>query len=185
MSTAASTRWDSRHMPTLIIARHAKAEAPAAGLADADRPLAIIGRKASAKLGEELAAAGFKPTVALVSPAVRTQQTWKLASPALPDCEARTVDSLYETDVDGVIEVIAGLGDVDTVIVMGHEPTSSATIAYLAGQGSDTTSLKRNALGLQTGTAAVLEFDGSWADLDARSARLTNIVSGRDVDRDV
>lgn len=172
-------------MPTLIIARHAKAEAPAASLADAERPLAIIGRKASAKLGEEIAAAGLKPSVALVSPAVRTQQTWKLASPALPDCEARTVDSLYETDVDGVLEALAGLGDIDTVLVMGHEPTSSATVAYLAGQGSDTTALKRNALGLQTGTAAVLEFDGEWADLGARNARLTTIISGRDVDRDV
>src|SRR5690554_928233 len=133
MSTVASTRWDSRHMPTLIIARHAKAEAPATGLADAERPLAIIGRKASAKLGEELAGAGLQPAVALISPAVRTQQTWKLASPSFTKCEARTVDSLYETDVDGVLEAVAGLGDVDTVIVVGHEPTSSATVAYLAG----------------------------------------------------
>lgn len=172
-------------MPTLIIARHAKAEAPAAGLADIDRPLEIIGRKASAKLGEELAAAGVKPTLALVSPAVRTQQTWKLMAPSVPDCEVRTVDSLYETDVEGVLEAVAGLGDVDSVIVVGHEPTSSATVAFLAGPGSDTTSLKRNALGLQTGTAAVLEFDGQWAGLGSRSARLTTIISGRDVDRDV
>lgn len=172
-------------MPTLIIARHAKAEAPATGLADADRPLAIIGRKAAGKLGERVAAAGLTPTLALVSPAVRTQQSWKLAATSLPECEARTVDSLYETDVDGVIEAVADLGDVDTVIVMGHEPTSSATVAFLAGPGSDTTSLKRNALGLQTGTAAVLEFDGTWADLGSRSARLTTIISGRDADRDV
>ena len=33
--------------------------------------------------------------------------------------------------------------------------------------------------------AAVLEFDGDWADLDARSARLTAVISGRDVNRDV
>lgn len=145
----------------------------------------MIGRKASAKLGEEIAAAGLKPEVALVSPAVRTQQTWKLASPALPDTQARTVDSLYETDVEGVLEVIADLGDVETALVMGHEPTSSATVAFLAGPGSDTDALKRNALGLQTGTAAVLEFDGSWSDLGSRTARLTSIVSGRGVDRDV
>lgn len=173
-------------MPTLIIARHAKAESSAGSLTDADRPLAIVGRKAATKLGEELAAAGYKPAVALVSPAVRTQQSWKLAAAALPDVELRTIDHLYETDVDGVLEEIAGLGaDVNTAIVVGHEPTSSATIAYLAGQGSDTTSLKRNALGLQTGTAAILEFEGDWSSLDRRSARLVTIISGRDANRDV
>src|SRR5690554_5500410 len=122
MSTAAYTRWDSNHMPTLIIARHAKAEAPGSGLQDSERPLALIGRKASTKLGEEIAAAGLKPTVALVSPAVRTQQTWKLASAAFPDCETRTVEALYETDVDGKLEVVAGLTGVETAIMVGHEP---------------------------------------------------------------
>ena len=42
-------------MPTLILARHAKAEAPAPGLQDMDRALALIGRKASTKLGEVIA----------------------------------------------------------------------------------------------------------------------------------
>lgn len=171
-------------MRTLIIARHAKAEVGASGLADAERPLAMAGRKAATRLGEEIVSAGLEPTVALVSPAVRTQQTWKLASASLPQCDARTVAGLYETDVDGVLSELAGLGDANTVLVVGHEPTSSATVAFLAGPGSDTTALKRNALGLQTGTAAVLEFDGTWADLGSRSARLTAILSGRDADRD-
>lgn len=166
-------------MRTLIIARHGKAEAPSPALLDTERPLSLVGRKASTKLGEEISAAGFKPSVALVSPAVRTQQTWKLASPAFTDCEARTVDDLYETDVEGVVSHLTDLGDVDSVIVVGHEPTSSATVAFLAGLGSDTIALKRIALGLRTGTAAVLEFDGEWADLDSRSARLLTVISGR------
>ena len=65
--------------------------------------------------------------------------------------------------------------------MVGHEPTSSAACAYLAGPGSDTSALKRVAHGLPTGTAAVLEFDGSWAELGSRQARLTMVLSGRDV----
>ena len=168
-------------MPTLIIARHAKAEAPAPGLQDRDRTLALMGRKASTKLGEELAAAGLRPDLALVSPATRTQQTWKLASAALPGTEMRTEDGMYETDVDGLLSVVRTLDAEGTVILVGHEPTSSAAIAYLSGPGSDTGSLKNIANGLSTGTAAVLEFDGAWAGLDSRTARLTAVVSGRDV----
>ncbi|MFW2514098.1 SixA phosphatase family protein [Demequina sp. SO4-13] len=168
-------------MPTLIIARHAKAEAPAPGLQDMDRTLALIGRKASTKLGEEISAAGITPELALVSPATRTQQTWKLMSGALPKCESRSVDGLYETDTDGLVEIVRSIEGVDTAILVGHEPTSSAACAFLAGHGSDTTALKRIAHGLPTGTAAVLEFDGTWAELGSRKARLTVVLSGRDV----
>lgn len=168
-------------MPTLIIARHAKAEAPAPGLQDMDRTLALIGRKASTKLGEEVAAAGFAPQIALVSPATRTQQTWKLMSSSLPDCESRAVEGLYETDVEGLVEIVNSIEDVDTAILVGHEPTSSAACAFFAGSGSDTVALKRVAHGLPTGTAAVLEFDGTWAELRSRQARLTVVLSGRDV----
>ncbi len=168
-------------MPTLILARHAKAEAPAPGLSDSDRALELIGRKASTHLGEVIAAAGITPTHALVSPALRTQQTWKLMSAAFGDCSVETVEDLYETHVQGVLEVLHGLTDADTVVVVGHEPTSSAVAAHLAGAGSDRGALQRVALGLPTGTAAVLEIDGAWADLGARTGRLTAVLTGRDV----
>lgn len=168
-------------MPTLILARHAKAEAPAPGLHDTDRALALIGRKASQRLGEALAEAGLAPDVALVSPASRTQQTWKLMAGALPDCEARTVDALYETHVPGVIGVLQALSSERTVVIVGHEPTSSAAAAFLAGPGSDKSALQRVALGLSTATAAVLEFDCAWSEIDSRTGRLTAVLSGRDV----
>ncbi|WP_143340579.1 histidine phosphatase family protein [Demequina sp. NBRC 110057] len=168
-------------MPTLIIARHAKTESPADYANDLDRPLELIGRQASTKLGQELAAAGLTPALALVSPAVRTQQTWKLMASALGDVETRVVDDLYETDVEGLVDVARASGDADVVVMVGHEPTSSAATAFLAGDGSDTAALKNIALGLNTGCAAVLEYDGAWSDLGSRSARLVKVISGRDV----
>ncbi|WNM23223.1 SixA phosphatase family protein [Demequina capsici] len=168
-------------MPTLILARHAKAEAPAPGLSDMDRALAVIGRKASMHLGEALTEAGLVPDLALVSPASRTRQTWKLMATALPACESRVVDAIYETHVPGLLRELTTV-DVDgTVVVVGHEPTSSAAAAFLAGPGSDKTALQRVAHGLPTATAAVLEFDCEWAELGPRTARLLAVVSGRDV----
>ncbi|SEJ69587.1 SixA phosphatase family protein [Demequina mangrovi] len=169
-------------MPTLILARHAKAEAPAPGLNDSDRALELIGRKASTRLGQVIAEAGLSPDLALVSPSVRTQQTWKLMSAALPDCDTRFEEELYETHVAGLLEVLNGAGDAETVVVVGHEPTSSAAAAHLAGPGSDKTALQRVAHGLPTGTAAVLEFDCPWSEITSRCGRLTAVLSGRDVE---
>ncbi|WP_062526360.1 SixA phosphatase family protein [Demequina rhizosphaerae] len=169
-------------MPTLILARHAKAEAPAAGLSDSDRALELIGRKASTRLGQVIARAGIAPDLALVSPANRTQQTWKLMAPAFGECETVVDEGLYETNVSGLLDVLRGAGEADTVVVVGHEPTSSAAAAHLAGQGSDKSALQRVAHGLPTATAAVLEFDCPWAEITSRCGRLTTVLSGRDVE---
>lgn len=169
-------------MPTLILARHAKAEAPAAGLADSDRALELIGRRASTRLGQVLAEAGYTPEVALVSPAVRTQQTWKLMAAPFGDCATVLDEELYETNVPGLLDVIRGAGDAQTVVVVGHEPTSSAAAAFLAGSGSDKTALQRVAHGLPTATAAVLEFDCPWESISSRCGRLVAVLSGRDVE---
>ncbi|WP_062518131.1 SixA phosphatase family protein [Demequina gelatinilytica] len=169
-------------MPTLILARHAKAEAPAAGLQDSDRALELIGRKASTRLGQVIAEAGLTPDLALVSPSVRTQQTWKLMSAAFGECETRLDEELYETHVAGLLDVLRGAGDAQTVVVVGHEPTSSAAAAHLAGSGSDKTALQRVAHGLPTATAAVLEFSCPWTEVTSRCGRLVSVLSGRDVE---
>ncbi|MEX0913516.1 MAG: histidine phosphatase family protein, partial [Demequina sp.] len=59
----------------------------------------------------------------------------------------------------------------------GHEPTIAAAAAALAGPDSDIPALKRVAHGLPTGTAAVLEYEGSWADIGPRSMTLTGVLS--------
>ncbi|MDN4479068.1 SixA phosphatase family protein [Demequina lignilytica] len=169
-------------MPTLIIARHAKAEAPAAGLSDADRALELIGRKASTRLGQVAARAGINPDLALISPALRTQQTWNLMAGAFSGVEERVVEDLYETHVAGMVEILQELGEVETVVMVGHEPTSSALAAHLAGPGSDKTSLQRVAHGLPTGTAAVIDLECDWASVGSRCGRLVTVLSGRDVE---
>jgi phosphohistidine phosphatase len=97
------------------------------------------------------------------------------------DCERVQIqEELYETHVGGVQRMINALdSEISTVMFVGHEPTASATAAYLAGSGSDGPSLKAVALGLRTGTAAVLETDVSWADVGRGDARLVGVYSGR------
>jgi phosphohistidine phosphatase len=164
-------------MTRLVLVRHAKAEAPRQGLDDHDRTLTLEGRSSAASLAQELADAGVEIAVALVSSAARTQQTWKLMAPTFPDAIVTTVPELYETHVGGLVNVLRAVEGGGTVAIIGHEPTISASSAWLAGPGSDTKALQRIAHGLPTGTAALLDFEGPLAELGQRTAVLTAICS--------
>lgn len=179
MLTAASTRWAADRMTRIVLVRHAKAEAPRPGLDDHDRALTLEGRTSASELGATLAAGGVEIAVALVSSAVRTSQTWRLMEERFPGAELRVDPALYETHVGGVHAALQSVAGEGTVAVVGHEPTISATAAWLAGPGSDTRAMQRISQGLPTGTAALLDFDGPLSDLAPHSAVLTAICSSR------
>jgi len=161
---------------TLILVRHAKAEPVSPGMDDHSRALSLVGRAAATEAGQRLAEAGFAPSVALVSDATRTVQTWQLMSPAFGDVETTRVAGLYDSTVGTVHSLLGALApDVECAVVVGHEPTISATAAFLAGAESDRTAMQRIAHGLPTGAAAILTFDGEWADLGSRSATLVTV----------
>ncbi|WP_084104007.1 histidine phosphatase family protein [Demequina sp. NBRC 110056] len=164
-------------MATLVLVRHAKAEAPSGALSDHDRALTLEGRSSATELGKLLAGAGVSPDLVLVSSANRTQQTWKLMSPAWTGPTVRTEPDLYETHVGGLHSLLTRVpSGTETVVVIGHEPTISAAAAWLSGPDSDTKALQRVAHGLPTGTAAVLDVPVAWSELDQRSAVLTDVV---------
>lgn len=166
-------------MGILILARHAKAEAPQHGLDDHSRALTMEGREAATRLGERLAEMGHAPTLALVSSANRTVQTAKLLLGAFAGAQMRVEDDLYESARERYISVVGQAGDCDTLLVVGHEPTTSHVAAFLAGAGSLKRPLQRMAHGMPTAGAAVLEVDGPWDALEARSARLVDVIEGK------
>ncbi len=147
-------------MKTILLMRHAKsdwtAEAP-----DAERPLAERGLKAAAKMGRLVSAAGCVPDRALVSSAVRTRETMRLAAEAGAwTGPARITDALYEATVQAVLaEIQAEADDAATLVVVGHEPTTSQLAALLVGGGT-----------FEVKTGAVLRIDVPvvrWADVTA------------------
>jgi phosphohistidine phosphatase len=161
----------------LVLARHAKAEAHTGALGDHARTLALRGRTDAKELGAALVAAGFEPDVAYISDAVRTSQTWELASTAWEVPVVHLRRELYATTVATLVGLLAGTEPgAANVIVVGHEPTVSAAALFLAGPGSSREAVHRVSGGLPTGMAAVLEFDGEWPELAARSARLVGVV---------
>jgi phosphohistidine phosphatase len=166
----------------LVLLRHAKAEPAGGSTSDEVRPLALLGRRQSGRVGAVLAAGGLVPELALVSPAVRTRQTWELLRTAFGGAETEVLhdDVLY---TGGVSDLVGTLREVDervrTVLVVGHEPTMSSAAVALAGPGSDTAALMRVRAHLSTAAYAVLELgpDQHWDALAAGTARLRTVVS--------
>ena len=61
---------------------------------------------------------------------------------------------------------------IDSLLVVGHEPTVSEVALGLAGQGSDPGALGAIALKFPTSGIAVLQVPGPWAGLELGGAEL-------------
>ncbi|WP_402377230.1 SixA phosphatase family protein [Isoptericola rhizosphaerae] len=167
----------------LVLLRHAKAEPGKGTVLDADRALALNGRKQAGRVGMALTAAGLVPDLTLVSSALRTRQTWELARAHLGNhgernhLAAEVRDELYAASIGDVLELVRGVDPrVKTLLVIGHEPTMAATAAYLADTSSDDAALAQVRVGVPTATYSVLHaLKQPWAEWGKRSATLLRV----------
>lgn len=168
IATAPTLERVSTHR-TLILLRHAKSDYPP-GAADHERPLASRGIREAGLAGDWLRAHAPAVDAVLCSTATRTRETY--ARTAL-DAPVRYVDDLYDATPGTVIATINTVADdVDTLLVIGHEPAMSSVALGLAGPGTDATVAQRISEKYPTSGIAVLQVAGSWADLELGSAAL-------------
>lgn len=107
---------------TLLLLRHAEAEATRPGSRDRDRRLSDHGQEQARAVGETIRTAGLSVDHVLCSSAVRTRET--LAGLQLPaETAVEFIDSLYDAGTDSIIELIETLpDDAHCVLVVGHAP---------------------------------------------------------------
>ena len=165
----------------LVLLRHAKTLPE--GVTDAARELAPKGRRQAENLARSFADAGVKPELALVSSAIRAQQTWALAAAGKPKikCPSQILDALYGAsvaDILGVLRVVSP--SLQTVVVVGHEPTMAACAAYLAAKGSDESALAQVKVGVPTAAWSLLQSDYPWIEWGAKSAQLLTVRRPKD-----
>lgn len=150
--------------------RHAKSAYPE-GVGDHERPLAPRGRREAGLAGEWLRA--DQPTIdaVLCSTAIRARET--LAGTEI-DAPVRYVSRLYGATPGEVIDEINKVDDgVATLLVVGHEPTTSALALILADvQTSNIAAAEDISIKYPTAGIAVLRVSGGWAGLDPGSAEL-------------
>jgi len=151
----------------LVLIRHAKAKQ---GDRDIERPLARRGRDDARVIGEWLDQNAV-PDLAIVSPSVRTRQTWECAVAALPtDPEVVVDERIYDNSVGDLVEAVRAVGEsVSTLAVIGHNPSVQA-LAARAQRPSDAG--MESLLGYPTSTVALLAVEGPWGSFDPRQAQL-------------
>jgi phosphohistidine phosphatase len=155
---------------TLLLLRHAKSDYPP-GVADHERPLAPRGVRQAALAGDWLRAHTPVINAVLCSTATRTRET--LARTRV-DAPVEYVDRLYDATPGAVIEEINKVGpDVETLLVIGHEPAmSSVALGLATADGSNTTAAERISTKFPTSAIAVLRTAEPWDALTLSGAAL-------------
>ncbi|MGI5205879.1 SixA phosphatase family protein [Spirillospora sp. CA-108201] len=155
-------------MPTLIVLRHAKAEA-GLGIPDIERRLTDRGRRDATAAGDWLRANDLVPGRVLCSPAARTRET--LARLAL-DAETAFEPGIYDNDPDGLLTLVSEAPDAGTLLLVGHNPSVHHLVHDLAGQAPDA---------FPTCTVAVIDFPpGEWADVRPGLGALRTVHTPKD-----
>ncbi|ORW02452.1 hypothetical protein AWC14_06875 [Mycobacterium kyorinense] len=157
---------------TLVLLRHGKSAYPD-GVADHERPLAPRGEREAALAGDWLRANLPPIDLVLCSTATRARQT--LARSGI-DAPTRYVERLYGATPAMVIDEINGVpGEVTTLLVVGHEPTTSDVAVGLAGaEGTNGAAVEAISEKFPTSAIAVLTVAGPWADLELGGAALVD-----------
>jgi phosphohistidine phosphatase len=148
---------------TLILLRHGKSDW-SGGVPDHLRPLAKRGRRQAPEAGRWLADNVGVIDLAVVSPAERTRETWRLAASelAVPP-PVREDDRVYGGSARSLLGVVQELaGEVATVVLVGHNPGVEDLVASLTGRR----------VSMPTSALAVIELSGPWSAAADTAAEL-------------
>ena len=156
-------------MRTLILLRHAKAVRAHEADSDEARGLTGRGRRDAVAAGAAMAAAGLKPTMALISSAERTRQT---AEHGLAAFGAETIfeDALYLASPEGIWDAFSAC-DAESVVIVGHNPGIGELVATLVHDAHDGSKLARELSG-RFPTAAFAAFEIKGELMRAAGSRL-------------
>jgi phosphohistidine phosphatase len=171
----------------LVVLRHAKSSYPS-GVVDHERPLGARGVVDARAAGAWIRDHVGLPDRVIVSSALRTRQTWILASAEMGfpasdgagGADQLTVEPrVYEAWVPTLIDVLRELPDeVTTALLVGHNPGCENLVHDLA-RDSDPAAAAALALKYPTSGIAVLDLEGDWASLGPRTARLVEFAVPR------
>jgi phosphohistidine phosphatase len=141
--------------------------------------LTAQGRDDAAAAGRWLATHDCVPDLAVVSPAARAVQTWECAARHLPGVpEVSFDDGVYDNVVERLLAVVRDVpGRVRTLLLVGHNPSTQALAAQLAG--GDERARRELEGGFPTSTLAVFDLHGDWSDVAEPGARLVAVSTCR------
>lgn len=168
---------------TLLLLRHAKSSWDDPSLDDFDRPLARRGRDAAPRIAREMVRRGWQPDHALVSPALRTRQTWELAAEVLQGGISHDfVPAIYEAPAPQVLDAVRAAPEaVGCLIVVGHNPGLETLSSLIASPDSDADALGRLSRKFPTAALARFSLSGAWRGLGPGTAVLQAFITPKEL----
>jgi len=160
----------------LILVRHAKTEQ---GSPDIARALTERGRRDAREIGRWLAANDNVPDQVVLSPSVRTRQTWEFAAEQLATTPTVVEDErIYDNSVGNLLAVVRDTEpSVRTLALVGHNPSvHGCAVGLLGGVGGD---VAEEVQEFPTATIAVFTVDSDWDDVGSVPATLVAITTCR------
>jgi phosphohistidine phosphatase len=166
---------------TIFLLRHGKSSWSDPRLVDHDRPLAPRGERAARSTGKHIRRKKLRPALVLCSPSLRTRQTLAALSLARRSV-VELVPQLYGASERELLALVRALPEeVDSVMLIGHNPGLQELALALASRGSDLPRLEEK---FPTGALATLVADSeSWAALGPGDAELVEYVVPRQLRR--
>lgn len=160
---------------TLILLRHGKSAYPD-DVDDHERPLSPRGRREAELAGRWIRANLPEVDAVLCSTAVRTRRTLAEAGVEAP-VDYR--ESIYLAEPGTLVDEIRSTpDDIETLLVVGHEPTLSATVLSLVTDHSTDAALQVSEK-FPTSALAVLTVRGPWSALSDGSTELRDFHIAR------
>ncbi|MDD2464890.1 MAG: histidine phosphatase family protein [Desulfobulbus sp.] len=123
-------------MKQLLICRHAKSSWKDLELSDFDRPLNKRGNNDALEMGRRLVVRGIRPDLICASPAVRAMETARCYAEQLGYSfdQIRFNLGQYAASVAWLVSLIQEVkSEVDTLLVVGHNPESTMLANFLSG----------------------------------------------------
>lgn len=155
-------------MKTLLLLRHAQALPSSASVADFDRNLSPKGIDDAKKLGEVIKGQSITINLIKCSSAKRTQQTTEeFCNGIEQNIHTENSKSIYNATVGDLFKMIQDTDDkVDTLMIVGHNPTIYELVSKLAATGSNAV-FDSLAHGYSPATLTVIETAAdSWSEID-------------------
>jgi phosphohistidine phosphatase len=138
------------------------------------------GRADAAAIGAFMAHHGLVPDLALVSPAVRAQETWTLVAACFAKApRVVTDDRIYSATPEKLIGVIGETRKVHILIVVGHNPSLHDLAMQLIASG-DMEAREQLNENLPTSGLVVIDLPlDNWSASHAHAGWLEHFVSPR------
>ena len=121
---------------SVILFRHGKSDWDAKYDSDHDRPLAKRGIRDAKRMGKFLSKRAEVPELILLSTALRTRETTKLAMKAGSwDVDIKLEKKIYEASLEEIINIIKNQDDkYNSICLVGHEPIFSSIIRLIGNK---------------------------------------------------